>query len=360
MLWRVIGRGEEASEADAATCWQQWDAGGRCQPGQLFTYHGVEATVISIAFAGGNGGAKAGEGDAGIGASLVHAAAQRADIAGQLTMPSSFARALAATWLGVADEPQLPRQATPVEIACGVWWLAALSDAMQWAAQVEPSGPPSSGDAISGAGDRANGARVAITWSIAMPGTPMPSVHTVTLALRRTFAVSPMSAVPRRPPLWKTIAAMHPISIGSATMTVAERRRLALGSYVVGLARHAPRLIVGGASWSLAPAHPWQTTYRVISEAEPMKQDESMATALLAHGRTPLSVVIGHVELSFDQLSSLAPGSLIRLAREPSPHATLYMGGTAIADVELVDAQGQLAARIISVRNQADPSPSAG
>lgn len=78
-----------------------------------------------------------------------------------------------------------------------------------------------------------------------------------------------------------------------------------------------------------------------------MKPDPSTATALLAHGRCPVSVVMAHAELSFAELAQLQPGSVIELGQPPSPRAALYLGATHLADVELVDVDGQLAARVL-------------
>ena len=82
-----------------------------------------------------------------------------------------------------------------------------------------------------------------------------------------------------------------------------------------------------------------------------MNPDPSTTTALLAHGRCPVSVVMAHAELSFAELARLQPGSLIELARAPSPHAALYLGASHLADVELVEVDGQLAARVLCLRS---------
>ncbi len=77
------------------------------------------------------------------------------------------------------------------------------------------------------------------------------------------------------------------------------------------------------------------------------------ATQLILEASTlPLEVQLGSVEMTVEQLLRLRPGQLIGLNRSPRDLVSLAVGGRVVAEGELVEFDGRLGVRVVSIRGR--------
>lgn len=354
--------------AAASSAWGTWDAEARCRSGAVFAYAGVTAEVESVAVADRRPRALW----------AIPIVARRAPFTAVMWVPSALAQQLAATWLVASPaettgadaftRPLPPRDATPTEAAFVTWWVAALCDFLRWHAEVTPIDPREMAAWEPGVGMGSVSVSLSFSLATSRNGAIIDAgvaSHTLAIALYADASsalrdhplmegASPCATMTTIGAAWHAAPWAWPVSCAAGALDAAALAKLAPQTWVVGLERHAPTLHVGNVVWTLRPSNSkpraGSKPFAVQTEMQLMTTSEQSTAALLAHGRTPVSVVIGRVELSFAQLAALAPGSVISLRHPPSHHATLCMGETAIADLELVDLEGELAARVIAVR----------
>lgn len=234
-------------------------------------------------------------------------------------------RALAQRLLGGPVELAAPRPLSPAEHA--IWVLvvaAALEDAgvagEVWAGPASAPAPPS-----------APGAMLALAVDLA--GTPMTVVAYVPpeVALR---------VPPARP--WPTWTFDVPVVVGRCTLPRTAIRQLQVRD-VVTLERVL--VLALGASEVGLTAAPGAVEAKVATGYVPAAMSQAPADA----AQLELSVQLGTVRLTLRQLSELVPGQIVALGRPLAGPFELRAQGRLIGSGELVDVDGELGVRIVSL-----------
>lgn len=93
------------------------------------------------------------------------------------------------------------------------------------------------------------------------------------------------------------------------------------------------------------------------AESPIMTQEQSPAPDVQTQGlvdeaRTPLEVRLGQVTLSFEQLAQLQPGHVLNLDQPLQTPVELVAQGQVIGTAELVNIEGRLGARILSIKSR--------
>ena len=70
---------------------------------------------------------------------------------------------------------------------------------------------------------------------------------------------------------------------------------------------------------------------------------------LLKTLRTPLVIELGRIKLPVQQIASLKPGSIVELHRAPGELVDLVVGDQLIGKGELVEIEGEIGIRIVSI-----------
>lgn len=85
------------------------------------------------------------------------------------------------------------------------------------------------------------------------------------------------------------------------------------------------------------------------AEIAPVKLEEHDPKELLENIQAPLVVELGRVNLSVLSVGELKPGRIIELARAPGEAVDLVVAGKSIGKGELVEIEGELGIRILSL-----------
>ncbi len=91
------------------------------------------------------------------------------------------------------------------------------------------------------------------------------------------------------------------------------------------------------------------TPEAAVPAPSPATLNEVNANQLLENITTPLVVELGRVSLTISRLGELKAGNIIELSRAPSDAVDLVVAGKCIGKGELVDVEGDLGVRIISL-----------
>jgi type III secretion system YscQ/HrcQ family protein len=99
-------------------------------------------------------------------------------------------------------------------------------------------------------------------------------------------------------------------------------------------------------------AQGWQLTlrgYRVRGGGSMGEEHGSVGERLLAEAQVPVTVELGRLSLTAEEISGLRPGDTLLLGRPPGAPLDLCAGGKPIARGELVDVDGELGFRVIAL-----------
>jgi hypothetical protein len=251
----------------------------------------------------------------------------------RLAASSRPVRALAQRLLGGPAELGAPRPLTVVEHA--IWALAvsaALAD-LGLAAEVWPL------EGVGGAGAVADRS-FTVAFDLALPAGLGPAAMTV-------MASVPPDIVFRTPPprplhRWGVDL---PLVVGRCAL----RRASIAGLTVRDVITIEPRLelVVGDGGIGLAAA-PGAVEARVATEYVPRDM------ALLDDASFEVTVQLGTTRLSLRQLGELAIGQIVPLGRPLAGPYEIRAAGRVVGQGELVDIDGELGVRIVSIADQPD------
>ncbi|HEY5933852.1 MAG TPA: FliM/FliN family flagellar motor switch protein [Kofleriaceae bacterium] len=251
-----------------------------------------------------------------------HAALAELRVAGvSILLTASLApiRALAQRLVGGATELDAPRPPTSVDHA--IWALvvaAAIAD-LGLAAEVWPfSDPPLPDDAI------------AIEIAVTLPNQ---ALVTVIAWCPRELAVR--VPPPRPAPAWHFTL---PIVVGRCELPADAIRALTVRDVVV--VEGGLQLVVGDASVGLTAA-PGSMEARVATGY--------VRRAMADSAHLELTVQCGATAISLRDLAALAPGQIIPLGKPLAGPYEIRAAGTLIGQGELVDVDGELGVRIVSL-----------
>lgn len=233
--------------------------------------------------------------------------------------PSLAVRQLAQRVLGGPDELAAPRPLTRVEHA--LWSLAVAAaladlgiDAEVWPAVAAPSGD-----------------RIVVELRVELGGKPATVIALCPSGL--ALASPPRAPLPRWPLDLAVVVARSTIPRGyvrvlrvNDIVTVERALELVLGESRIGLSA-APRAMEATVTTGYVP--------------------RDMALPDDAH--LEMTVELGKVRLSLQQLADLAPGQIIPLGRPLAGPYEVRAGGRLMGHGELVDVEGELGVRIVSL-----------
>jgi hypothetical protein len=244
----------------------------------------------------------------------------------RLTGSARPVRALAQRLLGGPLELDAPRPLTVAEHAIFCLAVAAAITDLAVPAEVWPLEP-----SVARAG------AIVVAFELALPGglaTPM----TVTAELPADVVVR---APPQRPPhAWRFDL---PIVVGRCTLARASVAALAVRD-VITVERHLALVLAGGEIGLDAPAG--------AVEARVATEYVARDMALVDDAHLEVTVQLGATRLSLRQLGELAVGQLIALGRPLAGPYEVRAAGRVVGQGELVDIDGELGVRIVSI---ADP-----
>jgi type III secretion protein Q len=232
-------------------------------------------------------------------------------------------RALAQRLLGGPAELDAPRPLTTAEHAIWALALAAAIEDTGLAAEVWPCL-----DA-----EQATALPVRAELVVDVAGTPMTVV-----------AYCPLEIVVRAPPP-RAVPGWSfdlPVVAGACVLDRETLSALAVRDVVTIEPRLA--LVIGGGSVALRAAS-MAVEAEVISGYVP----RSMST-IADDAHLELTVQLGTTRLSLRQLAELAPGQVIALGRPLAGPFEIHAGGTRVGSGELVDVDGEVGVRIVSLQ----------
>ena len=238
-------------------------------------------------------------------------------------------RALAQRLLRGATELDAPRPLTVAEHA--IWALAvaaALAD-LEIAAEVWP---------LEGGGPVASGA-ITVEFVVELPPGLGAAPMTVTATFPPDLLVRARS--PRPLPTWRLDV---PVVVGRCALPrasvagLAVRDAITLEPAVSGL-----ELVVGTGGIGLSAA-PGAVEARVTTEYVPRDM------ALADDATLEVTVQLGTTRLSLRQLGELAIGQIVPLGRPLAGPYEVRAGGRVVGQGELVDIDGELGVRIVSIQ----------
>lgn len=270
------------------------------------------------------------------GAGDPHAAIAELQLAGApvaiaLTASARPIRALAQRLLGGPVELDAPRPLTVAEHA--IWALAiaaALAD-LGIAAEVWP---------LEGTARGAPDGAVVVAWSLELPAGLASAPMQVTAHVPAELA---LRVPPARPPhAWRFDL---PIVIGRCVLPAASVAGLAARD-VVTLEPHLA-LVIGGGEIGLQ-ASPGAVEARVVTEYG------ARDMALVDDAHLEVTVQLGTTRLSLRQLGELAIGQVVALGRPLAGPYEVRAAGRVVGQGELVDIDGELGVRIVSIADQPD------
>jgi flagellar motor switch/type III secretory pathway protein FliN len=245
-----------------------------------------------------------------------------------LAAASRPVRALAQRLLGGPGELDAPRPLTVAEHA--IWALAvaaALAD-LDIAAEVWPQGRP--GAAIEG--------ELTVAFELELPAGLGARPMTVTASLPPDILLR--TPPPRRLHAW---AIDVPILVGRCALRRASVTALAVRDVIT----IEPRLelVIGAGGVGLAAA-PGAVEARVVTEYVPRDM------ALPDDATFEVTVQLGTTRLSLRQLGELAIGQIVPLGRPLAGPYEIRAAGRMVGQGELVDIDGELGVRIVSIADQ--------
>ncbi|MBA3463861.1 MAG: FliM/FliN family flagellar motor switch protein [Deltaproteobacteria bacterium] len=270
-----------------------------------------------------------------------HAAHAELRIAGQsivVACASRPIRALAQKLFGGPKELDAPRALTPVEEAA---WVLVVASALEdtgvpgevWACEALPPGAYAPRRETVIAGRAKASTHVAIELAITRSGAPWTVVAYVPRSLE-------VRVPPSRPlPDW---AFEVPIIVGRCVLPRAAMDRLAVRD-VVTIDRELS-LVVGDGTVGLTAA-PLAVEARVAIGYVPAPMTQALADS----ASVELVVQLGTTRMTLRQLGELSPGAIISLGRPLGGPFEVRAGGRLIGRGELVDVDGELGVRIVSL-----------
>ena len=228
-------------------------------------------------------------------------------------------RALAQRLLGGPMELDAPRPATSTDHAIWALVVAAAIEDLGLAAEVWPFGePPLADDAI------------AIELAVTLPNR---SLMTVTAWCPRELAVR--VPPPRRAPGWRFAL---PVIVGRCVLEPAAIAALAVRDVIV--VEGGLTLVVGDATVGLSAAP---------GSLEARTTTGYVRRAMADTAHLELTVQLGTTQLELRELAALVPGQVIPLGRPLAGPYEIHVAGTLIGQGELVDVDGELGVRIVSL-----------
>ena len=232
-------------------------------------------------------------------------------------------RALAQRVLGGPGELDAPRAPTAAEAAIWVLVVAAAIEDAGVAAEAWPGVQP------------APGAHVALELVVETGRGPGP--WTVVAYVPRTLEVR--VPPPRAAPAW---AFDLPIVVGRCVLDREAVARLAVRD-VITIERELA-LVIGPGTLGLTAA-PLAVEARVATGYVPGPMSQPLVDA----AQLELTVQLGTTRLTLRQLAELAPGAIVSLGRPLAGPFEVRAAGRMIGRGELVDVDGELGVRIVSL-----------
>ncbi|MEO7730071.1 MAG: FliM/FliN family flagellar motor switch protein [Kofleriaceae bacterium] len=237
-------------------------------------------------------------------------------------------RALAQRLLGGPLELDAPRPLTVAEHAIFALAVAAAITDLAIPAEVWPLEPsrPRAGAIVD---------PIIVAWQVELPAGLATTPMTVTAELPAEVV---LRAPPSRPPNdWRFDLA---IVVGRCTLPPASVAALAVRD-VITVERHLALVLAGGEIGLDAP--PGAVEARVATEY--VARD----MALVDDAQLEVTVQLGTARLSLRQLGELAVGQLIALGRPLAGPYEVRAAGRVVGQGELVDIDGELGVRIVSI-----------
>lgn len=231
-------------------------------------------------------------------------------------------RALAQRLLGGPAELDAPRPCTAAEEAIWVLAVAAALEDTGVAGEVWPSA------------QRAPSLSTHLALEIVVEG---PALWTVVAYVPRALVVR--VPPPRALPAWTLDL---PVVVGRCTLDRESVARLAVRDIVV--IERALSLVVGDTPIALT-AGPQAVEARVAIGYVPAP----MSSALADSAQLELTVQLGTTRMSLRQIGELAPGAIVALGRPLAGPFEVRAAGRLIGRGELVDVDGELGVRIVSL-----------
>jgi flagellar motor switch/type III secretory pathway protein FliN len=241
---------------------------------------------------------------------------------------SAFVRAFAQRMLGGPEELAAPRPLTDVEQALWVLLVAAA---------IEDLGVP--GEAWSGSGAGAGAGAIVLAARLGSMAC--------TVELR--FPTSLVVAAPHERPLpaWTDRPLDVPVLVGRCSLAREDLAKLGVRSVITldrALATAELCLLDGAIGLRADPSDP--LVARVATEYVPR------AMALPDDARVELTVGLGTARMSLRQAQQLAVGEIVPLGRPLAGPFDIRAQGTLIGQGELVDVDGELGVRIVSLAQE--------
>ncbi len=272
-----------------------------------------------------------------------HAAHAEVRIGGGSIVVAGSARAirgLAQRLIGGAHELAAPRALTVAEEAIWVLAVAAAVEDAGVAAEVWPSPGLPTGSSIT------RGVEKAVASS--KPGAAAPTHVALELVVEggapgwTMIVYVPRSLAVRVPPGKRDWSFELPIVIARCAFEAASIPRLAVRD-VVTVDRDFS-LVIGDGMVGLSAA-PLAVEARVVTGYVPAP----MSHALADTAQLELTVQLGTTRMTLRQLGELAPGAIVPLGRPLSGPFEVRAAGRLIGRGELVDVDGELGVRIVSL-----------
>jgi hypothetical protein len=263
-------------------------------------------------------------------------------------------RALAQRLLGGPAELDAPRPLSAAEHAI---WALALAAAIEDTGIAAEVWPPEMGTVpFSGQARNGDGPHFLIELLVDVAGTPMTVVALVPAELelrvppqrsreRSVDATAERSADgPDRWPAdrWPAWTFDLPVVVGGCALDRDSLSALAVRDVVTIEPRLA--LVIGGGSVALRAA-PMAVEAEVVSGYVPRAM-----SAIADDAHLELTVQLGTTRLSLRQLAELAPGQVIALGRPLAGPFEIHAGGKRVGAGELVDVDGEVGVRIVSLQ----------
>jgi Type III flagellar switch regulator (C-ring) FliN C-term len=236
-------------------------------------------------------------------------------------------RALAQRLLGGAPELDAPRPLTVAEHAIFALAVAAAITDLALPAEVWPLEP-----SVAPAG------AIVVGFALDLPPGLATTPMTVTAHVPADVVVR---APPRRPPHdWRFDL---PVVVGRCALSRASVAALAVRD-VITVERHLALVLAGGEIGLDAPAG--------AVEARVTTEYVARDMALVDDAQLEVTVQLGTARLSLRQLGELAVGQIVALGRPLAGPYEVRAAGRVVGQGELVDIDGELGVRIVSI---ADP-----
>ncbi len=246
-------------------------------------------------------------------------------------------RALAQRLLGGPAELDAPRPLTAVEHA--IWALvvaAALAD-LGIAAEVWPLAGAGSAE---GPGRAAVPGSVTVAFVVELPAGLGPGPMTVTASCAPEILLR--AAPPRPLHAWQLDL---PVIVGRCALPRTSAGGLAVRDVIT--IERCLELVVGAGGIGLLAA-PGAVEARVATEYVPRDM------ALADDAMLEVTVQLGTTRLSLRRLGELAIGQIVALDRPLAGPYEIRAAGRVVAQGELVDIDGELGVRIVSIADQPD------